>query len=166
MQDILSKAHDFELLTHRKARSYYLASKSSDNYHNKLGVPVVIASTIVGTAIFSSLNDEIDFLWLKILTGFISLSAAVLAALQTFFKFSEMAEKHHTSATKYDELESAFVSFIFRYSSDDIAIDRKMALADFDSLVSTYHKIQSESLDLPDRFYDQAVEEQKSKKKG
>ena len=68
-----------------------------------LGVPVVILTTFIGTSVFATLQDEIDTS-LKILVGVISVTAAVLASLQTFLRFGERAEKHRVAGESWAAL--------------------------------------------------------------
>ena len=68
-----------------------------------LGVPVVIFSSIVGTSLFATLANPNAVIppAFKIAIGLISLAAAILAALQTFLRFGERAEKHVVAADWY-----------------------------------------------------------------
>jgi hypothetical protein len=69
-----------------------------------LGVPVVILSTVVGTSLFATLNEEQLPLALRIVVGSVSVVAAVLAAIQTFFGFAKQADKHVLAADWYSAL--------------------------------------------------------------
>lgn len=75
-----------------------------------LGVTVVVLSTIVGTAIFSTLESSPSTA-VKIVAGLASVGAGVLAALQTFLGFEQRAAKHRETAAAYGalrrELETA-----------------------------------------------------------
>jgi 4-amino-4-deoxy-L-arabinose transferase-like glycosyltransferase len=75
-----------------------------------LGIAVVVLSTVVGTAIFSTLESSPSTA-VKIVAGFASVGAGVLAALQTFLGFEQRAAKHREVAAAYGalrrELESA-----------------------------------------------------------
>jgi hypothetical protein len=68
-----------------------------------LGVPVVMFSTIVGTSLFATLADPEAVIQptLRFAIGSISVAAAILAALQTFLRFGERAEKHVVAADWY-----------------------------------------------------------------
>lgn len=68
-----------------------------------LGVPVVIFSSIVGTSLFATLAHPEAGIppTFKITIGSISVAAAILAALQTFLRFGERAEKHVVAADWY-----------------------------------------------------------------
>ena len=66
-----------------------------------LGVPVVVCSTIVGTSLFATLNDAQVDSQARLLIGAVSVAAAVLAALQTFLRFAERAERPAVAADWY-----------------------------------------------------------------
>ncbi len=68
-----------------------------------LGIPVVVLSTIAGTTAFATLESSPE-LWVKILVGLLSVAAAVLASLQTFLGYSELAERHKSSSQRYGAL--------------------------------------------------------------
>jgi hypothetical protein len=84
-------------------RAHYL---SADHFGNKkywLGIPTVILATLVGTAVFATLQKDPDPL-LQILVGLASVVAAILSSLQTFLGYSERAEKHRLAGAKYGAL--------------------------------------------------------------
>ena len=64
-----------------------------------VGVPAVICASIVGTAIFADVADKS-----RIAVGSVSILAAVLAALQTFLRFSERAASHAAAADWYSAI--------------------------------------------------------------
>jgi hypothetical protein len=65
-----------------------------------LGVPVVVLTSVVGTSLFATLSRSSSNTspLLRATLAVISVAAAVLSALQTFFKFGERAEKHAVAA--------------------------------------------------------------------
>jgi len=65
-----------------------------------LGIPVIIFSTFVGTSIFATLQEDVNP-WIRVFIGIVSVASAILAGLQTFLRFAESAEKHHSAAVKY-----------------------------------------------------------------
>lgn len=79
-----------------------------------IGIPVMVITTAVGTSAFASVLSELVPLWAKVVVGAASVLAAVLAALQTFFKFTERAERHKTFGAKFGavrrELEALHAS--------------------------------------------------------
>ena len=66
-----------------------------------VGVPAVIFASIVGTAIFADLADDTPR---RLVVASVSILAAVLAALQTFLRFSERAAAHATAADWYSAI--------------------------------------------------------------
>lgn len=87
------------------------AARRYDQYRYWLGVPAAVFSAIVGTSVFASLGTTVDTS-IKIIVGLISISAAILSSLQTFFNFNDLAERHRAAGVKYKniirELEQAF----------------------------------------------------------
>lgn len=88
----------------RRVRESQHVHYSCANYfgrlHLLLGVPTVIFTILVGTAVFTSLEKQ-DIGSFKILVGLVSILAAILSGLQTFLRFSERAEKHRATAAGY-----------------------------------------------------------------
>jgi hypothetical protein len=85
-------------LAHRKA------AREFDSRHLWLGLPAIAFSTVVGTTIFASLSENRE-IWLRILVGLLSVTAALLTALQTFLKYSELSEKHRVAGAKFASLK-------------------------------------------------------------
>lgn len=83
---------------------HYEAAKVYDRMNYRLGVPVIILSTLAGSSMFSNIGNISIDTSMQIAIGLSSLVAASLASLQTFFRFSEKAEKHRISASKYGAL--------------------------------------------------------------
>jgi hypothetical protein len=83
--------------------SHYEAAKAFERMNYWLGIPSVILSTIVGTSIFATVGESVDTK-VQIIVGLVSVTAAALAGLQTFLRFSERAEKHRAVAARYGAL--------------------------------------------------------------
>jgi len=66
-----------------------------------VGVPAVVFSSVVGTAIFAGLEKESPR---ALLIASVSIMAAILAALQTFLRFSERAAQHATAGNWYSAI--------------------------------------------------------------
>jgi hypothetical protein len=66
-----------------------------------VGVPAIIFSSIVGTAIFAGLEKESPR---ALLVASASILSAVLAGLQTFLRFSERSSQHATAAAWYSAI--------------------------------------------------------------
>jgi hypothetical protein len=102
----------------RRAResqmSHYAMANRLVKQNHWIGIPVIVIAALVGTSAFASVLSDLIPIWAKVATGAASVLAAVLASLQTFFKFSERAERHKTFAAKFGairrELETLHAS--------------------------------------------------------
>ena len=85
---------------------HYLAALHYSRLNYWLGIPVIILTAGVGTSVFASLQQQADqpsetVTWFKVAVGLASVSATVLAALQTFLGYGDKAEKHRVAGAKY-----------------------------------------------------------------
>ena len=84
-------------------RAHYEAAKYYERLHLWFGVPTVVMSALLGTTVFTSLQHA-DVAWVKTLMVVLSVSMIALTSLQTFFKYSERAERHKTAAVQIGEV--------------------------------------------------------------
>jgi SMODS and SLOG-associating 2TM effector domain family 4 len=96
LEQWLKRARENQLQHWESARHY-------ENLNYRLGIPVVILSTTVGTTVFATLQKQVR-LSIQIAVGAISMLTAILAGLQTFLRFSERAEKHRSVAASYSAI--------------------------------------------------------------
>jgi len=84
---------DWERRSTVAEHAYYAKSERLRAWNYLLGIPVVIVTAVVGTAVFASLSksSSIDF-HAKLWIGGITMLAAVLAGIQTFTKLGEAAQ--------------------------------------------------------------------------
>jgi hypothetical protein len=82
----------------------------------QLGLPVVILTTLVGTSAFATFNDTTSNR-AKVLVGTVSILAAVLAGIQTFLGYSQVAERHRIAATRYATLRRRIEVAITRHDA-------------------------------------------------
>ena len=75
--------------------AYYEMAERLHRQNYLLGIPVIIVSSVVGTAVFADWGKEGLFKWM---VGSVSIVAAILASLQTFLKFGESATLHGAAA--------------------------------------------------------------------
>ena len=128
--------------------AHYETAKTYDRLNYWLGVPVVILSTLVGTSVFANIGKLVDEK-IQISIGLTSVLAATLASLQTFFRFSEKAEKHRISASKYGalrrEIEEDLVS-LEGFDRDEVKKVTEMIRHKLD-------KLSDESLHIPHNIW-------------
>ena len=86
---------DLRIICH----AHYDAAVRAEHRNYQLGIPVIVLSVIVGSAIFVSLKKD-PSTYVRIIVGLLSLGSVVLALLQTFLKWSERAEKHREAGSK------------------------------------------------------------------
>jgi hypothetical protein len=91
---------DWHFRVTRAQFGHQLSADRTHIWHLLLGVPVVIFTTVVGTGAFAAINQETDDFW-KVAAGTVSIVAAVLASMQTFFGFGERSDRHRIAATRY-----------------------------------------------------------------
>jgi hypothetical protein len=125
-------------------REHFAAAKACEQKNIYLGIPVIVLSAIVGSAVFASIQSA-STTNTKIIVGTLSIAAAIFSGLQTFLKFSERAERHKITATKYGmlrrELEQAIA-----LASD--GVPEKVFL---DALRVRWDSLDEESPTLPAR---------------
>jgi hypothetical protein len=81
--------------------AYYLEAERYKRWHFWLGVPAVIFSTVVGTAVFATLENQAVAISARVIIALVSIAAAVLAGLQTFLRLSETAAAHAQAGDWY-----------------------------------------------------------------
>lgn len=95
---------DWRTRAQRSKIAHYKAAVRFGRRHVLLGVPVVVLIAIVGTAVFATLK-ELPETWIQTTIGLVSILAAALASLQTFFNYSSRAAKHRTAAANYGSVQ-------------------------------------------------------------
>lgn len=160
MEDIIEKANQYKIDATYNSRAHYKAVDLATHRNTLIGVPVVITTSIVATSIFATLNTNPDIIW-KITTGFVSIAAVVLSALQTFFKFSELAEKHRANGVNYSSLRRQIEHYILKYkaASND---KREKALEDLEVISQRLSQLAADSIPIPQKAYELAIKEIKS----
>jgi hypothetical protein len=81
-------------------RHYAMADRLSA-YAKRLGLAVIAITAATGTSAFLSLVTTAVSPGLRLVVGMTSMSAAVLASLQTFLRYSERAELHRKAGARY-----------------------------------------------------------------
>jgi hypothetical protein len=159
MKEILDKALEYETTYRVIGRAHYIAADKYTRLNRVFGIPVIVITATVGTTIFGTLNQNPNPAW-KIAAGLFSLAGTVLASLQTSLGFAQTAEKHKAAGEAYRALQRRFEIFRLRYN-EARAEQRDVAMADLEAIVADLANVPKEFPTIPDRCYDQAIEEQK-----
>jgi hypothetical protein len=136
------------------ARAHFLAWERYSRWNRFLGIPVVIMTALVGTAIFGTLQENPALHW-RILAGGISILATVLAALQTYLNFAEQAEKHREAGGNYAEVRRKFNLLAIEMSQKGTDFNDE-AITILKEIVATLDEISKKSPAITDAIYDVA----------
>jgi hypothetical protein len=128
-----------------------LAAEIYSGRNLKLGVPVTIATSVVATSIFATLTQDTKNLWLSIITGALSIGAAVLSGLQTFLGYSDLAGEHRRTAVAYESIRRALDLFALEYQQSS---DRVAALKRLGEIAAKLDVVAEAAPTLPDYIYD------------
>ena len=83
--------------------AYYIVAERYRRTNYLLGIPVVILSGLVGTAIFADLENGLGG-YGQWVFGSVSIMAAVLSSLQTFLRLADSAGEHGAAAAWYSAI--------------------------------------------------------------
>lgn len=97
---VLDLLKDWRTRADAAAATHYRTAQRLSSWNAALAIPVVVLTTVAGTSIFATLQEQ-QSLTLKIFVGVVIVSAAILAALQAFFKFAERAEQHRIAGNRW-----------------------------------------------------------------
>ncbi|WP_442790320.1 SLATT domain-containing protein [Nocardia sp. CDC153] len=153
----INQLNRLRLRSHRAARAQYLSAHYMSVMHFRLGVPAVVLSSAVGTTVFGTLVSSPNSV-IIIGTGILSVTSAVLAALQTFFGLSERSENHRASGAKYASLKRQLDIASLRWMSEQVSIVAQVE--ELTCFVTEFNELDAQSPRVRDRFYDQARREQ------
>lgn len=129
---------------HRVQRGHYLAGRRYDRMHFLLGIPAVALSAVVGSAVFSSLAAKEQVIWWTVVVGLLSITSLVLTALQTFLKYSELAERHKIAGARFADLKHQIEMIAVFQTPDKEAIRLKL-----ETVEQLWTKVREESPNLP-----------------
>jgi len=157
MEDIIKKSREFWRSAGRTGLAHYRAAEIFAKRHRSIGIPSVIASTVVATSVFSTLSESVD-VRLRIATGFIALLAAILAALQAFLSFGERAEKHRAAGARYGKIRRDIDIFCLTYGSGTQA-NRDDALKQLQAIGDELGAVATDNPTLNETIYAKAKED-------
>ncbi|MFI5398337.1 MAG: SLATT domain-containing protein [Candidatus Binatia bacterium] len=111
-----------------------------------LGGPVILLTSLVGASALGSVASEVIPNWSKILIGLLSIAAAILSSLQTFFGYADRAEKHRVSAARFGSIRRQFESI---YAKRDEGIDGQV----METLRQDLDALAQEALHVPAKIF-------------
>jgi hypothetical protein len=129
---------------HRVQTGHYEAGRKYDSMNLWLGIPTIVASTIVGTAIFASLSNTTPAVWVTILVGLFSVASTVLVALQTFLKFSELAERHKVAGARFADIKHQIEMIAVFQANGSGSLESKLS-----EIEQRWEAVREESPNIP-----------------
>jgi hypothetical protein len=151
VEDILTKAEQFQNLSIKKTNAHYAAAEIFARRHLKLGIPVTVATSVVATSIFATLTQDTKTLWVSLVTGTLSIGAAILSGLQTFLRYSDLSEQHRRAAVAYESIRRSLDLFTLEYKHSD---ERSAALKRLAEIATKIDLTADAAPTLPDYIYD------------
>lgn len=124
----------------RAHQCHYEASLFYERLFLSLGIPVIILSAFTG-------GSEVLGLLGENVAGVISLCVAVLAGLQTFLKYSQLAERHRTAGARYGSVKRSIeeVKILLAEAAED-------AKAQVHEIKNSLDSLALESPEIPERL--------------
>ncbi|MGD0570302.1 MAG: SLATT domain-containing protein [Candidatus Sulfotelmatobacter sp.] len=132
---------------HRVQLAHYNSARKFGNLHLWLGIPAIVLSTVVGTTVFATLAQSAKSAkqeWIQVIVGMLSVLSAVLVALQTFLRYSELAEKHRVAGARFANLKHRIELLATLPPSDEQKL--RESLLEIETL---WEKLREESPNIP-----------------
>jgi hypothetical protein len=121
----------------------FVAATYFQKVHRVFGVPVMIATSVVGSAIFATLGKSGESA-IQISAGIMSLAATVLSSLQTFLGYAERSSQHKSAAVKYGEVRTE-VQWLLAHDLQKVAdLDKKI-----ETIRARWNNVDAEAPTLP-----------------
>lgn len=149
--DILQKAEQFQNFSIKKCNAHFLAAETYKRRNLQLGIPVTVLTAVVATSVFGTLSQSEKIVWLVIATGTVSVLASILSALQTFLRFSETAQEHHSAAIGYEGMRRRLDIFILSQRENE---QRGDGISELQEISSELDRIAGTAPTIPDKIYD------------
>lgn len=135
--------------------SHHRAAMRFKRVGRLLGIPVIILTTIVGTAVFTAISSPNGYSTeLQIFAGLFSMAAAVLSGLQTFLNYPELAERHQEAATKYGSLRREVQQALTVHPLDSFELKKIL-----DNVNIQWTALEEKSPTIPQKIFECVLEE-------
>ncbi len=154
--DVLGKVDEYQWYVNKRDAAHYQMALRFNRHERLLGIPVIVTTTVVGTAIFATLQQDAAVGW-KIATGLLSVTAATLAALQTFFNYGGEAQRHAEVAVGYARLWRHIDQFKLRYQQETAT--REECLTDLATLVKDMDDLERQAPRITNKIWQQVKNE-------
>jgi hypothetical protein len=130
--------------------AHNLAAERAARGQALLGVPLVVVTALLSTALFASLSESRSVGW-RLSAAILAAIATVLSAFQAYLKFGERSEQHRTASAAYGQQRRELEMFLLRLSN--VSQDPAVALADLENLMIKFQPLADRSPRISDSLY-------------
>ena len=132
------------------ASHYYRA------WNFRIGIPLVVFSALAASKVFK-IGENSSNIWISLVTNLVTIGIPILAGLQTFLRFGELAEKHRVMAAKYGALKRE-VQQILALPLDQRGDPHKL----LDTIRTRYDALELEEPQIPRSLWETVTARAKS----
>ena len=150
---VMELLRDWEGRAAASSETHYSIAGRLSKANVRLGVPVVVLTTFIGTSVFATLEENVAT-ELRIAVGVLSVTAAVLASLQTFLRLAERSEKHRASAELWAAVRREVAEMVALHPT--YLASRGDPKAYLDDLRRRLNEISAQSPEMGDRDWGRA----------
>jgi hypothetical protein len=150
---VLALLRDWQRRAAASAEANYGVAQRLARHNIRLGIPVVALTTLIGTSVFATLEENVAVEW-RLVIGALSALAAVLASLQTFLRFPERAEKHRAAGEQWAAVRREISQMLALHPT--YLASRGDPKAYLDDLRRRMDEIAAQSPEMPDRDWARA----------
>ena len=128
-------------IAHHKAASRYA------KWHRWLGCTAAAMAAIVGSTVFASLSEAQSHAYVVLATGFLSMLAAGLIAVQTFLHLDDRARMHLIAAADFQRLRREL-------EEEEVRLKAGNGRETYSDIADRWHEVLKSSPPLPQRIHD------------
>lgn len=151
---------------HLGKHKHFEAASRGRRHHVRYGVPIVLINILLGSVLFAFLGVDDAFpQWAKWSGAFLSLVAAALGGIQTYFNFEKEYMEHRAVANEYLGIAREAERLLALYFDDLLAL--QMLSDHIERVNAKYAEVNSraEALIVREEEYQAALAVQEKKKK-
>ena len=149
--DLTRQYHEYSSL---KSNAHFRAAEHHRKKHLYLGSVTIGATAIVGTSVFTSLQESHQS-WIQLATGFLAVLAVVLSSLHTFLGFGDRSTNHKSAATGYGAIRRDIEILVLKYPGSIGAPDEP-ATQGLEEIKKSLDKLDEESPTIKDSDWEYA----------
>lgn len=127
--------------------AHYETSKYYSKLNTKLGVTIIILTSIVSSSFVSEI-DVIGPMNINFVYGIASVLSVIFASLQTFYKYNEKAEKHRSSGAKYGSIRRD-IEIAIHLINSNLSNEKELAIP----IKEKINTISESSPEIPEKIW-------------